>query len=596
MGNISSYIGTNKEIKLNEVQYIIRNTIHNIMKKQIYKPEIEIDPETNEKNTVYKYLDMDKMESYQYKSYYLPYDYINKYLKLNKKEYYLLLFRIIQVYVEGYKINDALYDMYLNKEEKLTSLSNLFYENKKYEKIGEKCNLNNVVNILDNTKKVEFGVVIQVNEEKEIFEKFKNYYLKIHNSLDDYNKYYKILDNMKFTLPTHVVTRNNIYYLNNIEMNDEEYFILFTFFTFLILNCKKNNLFINFALYDNSNPNANSDSAHKNMLFLQKKYDLFYRINEINIYHYEPHGTESGFSYKEMDIENIYEKISKRIKILKNNLLYNKFLININFIPKKAVCKLGAQALTASEDIGYCMIFSTFWYNCFLNVLDNINQYDNKYSYKLNFLDKLSNIPVEEWINEIDYNITLYKEFEVKYPQTEYEINKLLSLMKYVIIEDFKSLKNNLNIKSVNTSENFYNYIKKQILYSIRNNNKKTFKIEDFFEMYYEELKKLNLNSNLLDSIKNKKNKLKTAEYFSIFVNFAKNLYKMLSYNNREDIDKYINKDDRKNISNYIVNDTFFEFVKRFFENRPRHTADGNQNKFYEINVLEEKNISQNKN
>lgn len=107
-------------------------------------------------------------------------------------------------------------------------------------------------------------------------------------------------------------------------------------------------------------------------------------------YYYDPEGYKSG-NY----LNKIYEIIE--------NLKYNKAEKSIEIKTIHELCPLGIQGQLKDKDIGLCTVYSHFWFECFVETLSIINNYN-----KLHEKDKMSS---EEEI-KIQYgDFTKYTEY-----------------------------------------------------------------------------------------------------------------------------------------------------------------------------------------
>ena len=80
-------------------------------------------------------------------------------------------------------------------------------------------------------------------------------------------------------------------------------------------------------------------------------------------YYYDPQGYKSG-NY----LNKIYEIIE--------NLKYNKAEKSIEIKTIHELCPLGIQGQLKDKDIGLCTVYSHFWFECFVEILSIINNYN----------------------------------------------------------------------------------------------------------------------------------------------------------------------------------------------------------------------------
>lgn len=600
MGNLSSITqglpyNPNKTSSDN-LDNLIKNTIHNLVKKQIYKKQLITKEDTKQTYHIYKYLDLKKINQYQYNEYYLPVDKTkNEYAKLNKKEYYLCLFRLVEQYVPSVNINNVLYSLYLNKSDSFTSLNTQIYHSNKF--VDNKyCNIEIKI-LLDSNNNYKFGIVIPNTEDILQNKDFENYFFNLDTSsnantkINNYNKYINILSKNKIrysyiagtTVPEYM---SNFYYTEN-SSSDDENFIILAIILYYIKNCNSDYIFSNLILdYTEKSTPTPSTYSHRNKLFIQKIYDMFNNLNNVKFFHYEPHGYGSGFSYSTMNIDYIYNMFTNKIISLKKNSFFNPFLVNFDFDSKGAVCLRGPQSISAKEDIGYCTVFSTFWFNCFINILDNINTFDKlqKSNIKvLNYFKKLlSNMPIQDWIGKIDETITnLSTDFKVEYPTSQYNIEKVIKTMKYFIINDYTDniitdkffinsvIQNKIINYGINTNnfnigelhELYYEYIKEEILRNYKSTNPKI-SIEEFFNLYEKVLETNKVSTDNINKIMSLKYNLRNVGYFNVFVEFAYKLFD-LSYTNN-----YFTENDKKLLNQFTIDPLFYDFIRRSFSNK----------------------------
>ena len=135
-------------------------------------------------------MDLKKLEDYQYKKYYLPVDISqHKYAELDKREYYLFLFRMISDHIPSFNINNVLYSMYMDKNDKFTSLNKDVYKNDRFNRydIAQKsernfCNLEIYIQYTKDNYK--FGIFIPKTQDIINDVNFKNYFLKLEGNVN----------------------------------------------------------------------------------------------------------------------------------------------------------------------------------------------------------------------------------------------------------------------------------------------------------------------------------------------------------------------------------------------------------------------------
>lgn len=157
MGNLIDYFKTNKkdleELGLSEtdtkndrlyiIDKIIKNTVIKTAKKLLNKKIISYD-NTDTIKDENEYFDIEKLNDYFNTEYYITKDKSkNEYYYLNKKEYVLLLFRVIEHMIPDISINDVFFRDFYNK-----NLSILSKDNQYLEPIY--CNLDIKINYIKN--------------------------------------------------------------------------------------------------------------------------------------------------------------------------------------------------------------------------------------------------------------------------------------------------------------------------------------------------------------------------------------------------------------------------------------------------------------
>ena len=561
MGNIKSFFIKNIEdfTKLLEdpeetIDKIINNTVLKIAKKQINKRSFSYDKNTRKLIETYDTYNLKLMNDIQYKKYYFPKDIsINEYYEDSKDQFALELFRFVEHSIPSYSVSNTLFSIY-NKNKNLVSVfgENFYKANKDYFRETEFCTMNIVVYSEHNT----FIIQIPKSKEIELLNNFEKYYLKLNNNLSNFNSIKNRLKtaNVYSGKPNEVV----YYYINYFDYNimnqfdvDDTY-AFFIFFYFIINTCNNNFMYCNLDM-------QHQTDAHRNKLFLQKIHEPRYgKLDLVNIYHYEPHGKNQGFSFQTINIEQIYKKISymvrETIRIKDPNQV---FLSKISFHTQSASCLIGPQTLTADVDIGYCSVFSTFWYNCLLNVIDIINFFDNKNQdnyIKSKLRRKLSDVPIENWIRKIDIAITNIKyNFKINYPQKKYKIPEIIKNRTYMIIDDYNFVENYINKLYIPDPNEYVNKLNNFMLQKYNKNEEITF--SDFLQDYLRFIEKILIKNisqqekiNILNQIQNDFNKMRTLDYYNLFVCYALNIYDLVNKT------EYVSDEDKKEITNAFMN------------------------------------------
>lgn len=562
MGNIKSFFIKNIEdfTKLLEdpeetIDKIINNTVLKIAKKQINKRAFSYDKNTRKLIETYDTYNLKLINDIQYKKYYFPKDIsINEYYEDRKDQFALELFRFVEHSIPSYSVSNTLFSIY-NKNENLVSVfgENFYKANKDYFRETEFCTMNIVVYSEHNT----FIIQIPKSKEIELLNNFEKYYLKLNNNLPDFNN----IKNRLKTANVYSGKPNEIvyYYINYFDYNImnqfdvEDTYAFFIFFYFIINTCNNNFMYCNLDMQSKTD-------AHRNKLFLQKIHEPRYgKLDLVNIYHYEPHGKNQGFSFQTINIEQIYEKISYMVReTIRIKDPKQVFLSKISFNTQSASCLIGPQTLTADVDIGYCSVFSTFWYNCLLNVIDIINFFDNKNQdnyIRSKLRRKLSDVPIENWIRKIDIAITNIKyNFKINYPQKKiYKISEIVKNRTYMIIDDYDFVKNYINKLYIPDPNEYVNKLNNFMLQKYNRDEEITF--SDFLQDYLLFIERILIKNisqqekiNILNKIQNDFNKMRTLDYYNLFVCYALNIYDLVNKT------EYVSDEDKKEITNAFMN------------------------------------------
>lgn len=592
---------------IDKIKRITRNTVEKLVKKMLYKPTLV----KTEKGyaTDYRYMDMRKLKSYQYQKYIIPYDVEdNRYIVLDKKEYYRILFRLFATFVHRISIHSVVHNMYKDRMEMLTTLNRNTY-NKINDSIYNKFDI--YVHEYDKLDKFDvnerFGIIIPNVNSEIIFNEFKTH--MISKKILNEKKINNLIKNMKRTLHSFIIKdepdedepdedetdedepqskydekdyTSTFYYYeivnNDIDKNALNIYMIISLITFMIIK-SPDNLFVVGMTKKKTRKNEDNEittQSHQNELIIQKIYDHD-KLKKIMFHNYEPHG------YVNMLLdENIFDNF---VKYTDKFLDQDNELVQFEYHLKTATCPFGPQFYSKTEDVGYCEIISFFWYLCFLNVLENIKLYDNYITLNnIKDVQLLSTIPLSDWIIFVDESITaMYYMLSVQYPKDKYSTDKVITTMKYFIDNDFTDNEEyiklflydninkfkdiiNININnfreiekklisdkqhllenSFSISKKIYFIIIQHIILDIaksENINKITF--EEFFILYEKALFRIGVDEKTIKTIIEKKNKLRNAGYFNIFVEFA---YYIFEYMHRTE---YLKEQDKK-----IINEIF---------------------------------------
>ena len=145
--------------------------------------------------------------------------------------------------------------------------------------------------------------------------------------------------------------------------------------------------------------------------------------NNINIYYYDPHGTQDSFSYN-VGVPEFLIYLVKQI-----NIFYPQLNVKIDF--KYSGCLIGLQSYTNQYDIGMCESWTLFWMFLVSKTLDYV---------KKNNL----NLTIEQWLPLIE-----------KYFTQEVEKKKIYNLLISFISQ--------LYIEFNNKNKKFNNYVKTRL-------------------------------------------------------------------------------------------------------------------------------------
>lgn len=544
MGNSKSLLGYTIQQFKNIVETpevsidkIINNTVMKLVKKQVNKLTYSYNKDTKKIIPNYDIYDIRLEDELQYKKYYFPSDIINnEYYEDNKDQFALELFRFVEHSIPSYSVSNTLFYMYnIKKVDFLSTFSKEFYENNKdFFKQTEYCSIYIRIDA-DNNR---FILSLPKTKENDIMLEFEKFYLNINNDIDQFNNIKNtLLTSRDIISPVPSDTSYDVlfYYVNYYDSNNlnqfdiDKTFAFFTFFNFIVKLCDSTFMYSNLTMYI-TDKTTNKPDAHRNKLFLQKIHDDNGKIERINIYHYEPHGSKYGFSFNTVKINEIYNKLTYIVnETIANKDKTSQFVNKITFNTQQASCLFGPQSLSAGLDIGYCTVFSTFWYNCLLNVIDTINLFDkkNESNYiKMKLHKKLSDIPIEKWIHKIDKAITDIKSnFVINYPPNNYDLEYILKNKKYMLEEDYKYIQNIFyKSKNINNLQDYIDNLDKFI--SGKNITKLTF--NDFFNEYIEFLKDVIMyhdKDKIIEKLKEDFYKMRKLDYYNIFVSYALRIY-----------------------------------------------------------------------
>ena len=597
---------TKKELsKLEKIKKIIKITINKIVDKQLNKKNII--ENKNGEYIVEESFDIDKINEYFKNEYYIPYD-DKKHFKLNKKEYILTLFRHIEQYIPTSNINNILIEELISEKNSIISTKNCHFI----------IEFEYIKNLDSNKDEQNMYILVPLKYSHVLVNEYIKYLLNYYKNEDEISHFIKLL------VKNHDVSNYMENYnfsrfkldINTVDLDLK--FVILSFFIFLVKYCDKKYLFYSLDLsFKDKTQESQINGEHRNGLFIKKNYSNN-KLTSIDIFHYEPHGTKPrtgiSFSYDKFEVDEYYKKIDSIIDSLKQNTMYNNFLVDINFNSKEAVCEIGIQSVSREEDIGYCTIFSSFWVYSFINILNTINKYDNK------FLENLSDVPIKDWIKEIDIAISSIKDnYNIKYSkEIKYKFKDIYMLKNQNIEEDIIYIKSKLpNYEDLTYDiddkfEELLNRMKDNmhILITIDEFYDEYYKILDNFYNFYIELIKdfkekdiyINILNKLIKNIKSKKYKLNTLEHFSIFINYAYNLFEKM----HNPIDEYKkkfpeeNKENIKILNEFINDDNFIKLIDRIMKKNLVNIEDNNSSAIFNLkynkNIEKDKEDKNNKN
>ena len=544
MGNSKSILGyTIQQFKYimetpdKSIEKIINNTVMKLVKKQVNKLTYSYNKDTKKIIPNYDIYNIKLEDELQYKKYYFPVNILNnEYYEDNKDQFALELFRFVEHDIPSYSISNTLFYMYNTKKvDFLSTFSDDFYEkNKDFFKKTEYCS----IYIRIDADKNRFILSIPKSKENDILSEFEKYYLNTNNDINQFNNIKNTILKSRDTItiiPSETAYEVIFYYFNYYDYNNinqfdiDQAFAFFTFFNFIVKLCNNTFMYSNLTMYI-TDKKTNKVDAHRNKLFLQKIHNEQGNIDRVNIYHYEPHGSKYGFSFNTINIDKIYDKLTYIVnETITSKDKTSQFINKITFNTQQASCLIGPQSLSAGLDIGYCTVFSTFWYNCLLNIIDTIGLFDkkNESNYiKMKLHKKLSDIPIETWIHKIDKAVTDVKHnFIIEYPSNKYDLDYILKNKKYMLEEDYNYIKNILyTSKHIN---NFQDYINKlsNFIYG-KNMNNITF--NEFLDEYVNFLNDIIMHSDkekIVDKLKTDFYRMRKLDYYNIFVCYALKMY-----------------------------------------------------------------------
>uniref|UniRef100_A0A6C0I5I5 Uncharacterized protein n=1 Tax=viral metagenome TaxID=1070528 RepID=A0A6C0I5I5_9ZZZZ len=561
------------EINKNPLDFInklVRGVVYNLIKKQIYKKEIDVD-----NRTVQYVYDIDTLMDIQYKKYYYPTDKEDEFYEMNKDEYCLAMFRLINFESYGINISDILQRMMINTKDNISFINSVNYKLTKEEineinycsyaltmfkeyDVNTKQEKKKKINI--HIPKQKFDVILRQYEEN-IKLNYQDYYRKYIESgkinileallYNEQNQSYHTNSRISFYLYYEDYKINN-----KTKIKKDKYFkyigfIFFSFLLFMLKLCKHNYITMStgilLANVDNTKVDKIQSQSHANMIIFQiTKNDKVVGIQ------YEPHGTKDGFSYDTFKISEYFDVINKySIQCKEIDGDFPEFVIK----EKVAVCPIGIQSsnIIGNYDIGYCSIFSLFWYNCFLDIIQNIKRIENKYN-----INTLSNIDIQLWINYIDHYMTNSKNnIILKHGDTKYDYNILLNVYQSVFKEHYKKYKIFKVVDSYSEYSEMINmYFEDEFIDGVEH-----ITISEFIDMYYDNVllvllrKQLKLNNDIIINTSDNRYKMNNIEYYNIFVNYA---YNMISYIMSS---PYLEKE-RELLNKYSQKNTFINILK----------------------------------
>ena len=550
--------------KLELIKKIIKNIITNSFYKTICKK--------NKKDKWiidFKKIDNDKKYIIQINN--------KENITYKKKQYILVLFRLIENLLPSFSINDVLFDQYINKKNNnYTILSS----GNKYTK-PVTCNIYLRMQRRGRSGYV-FSIIVSKFKNDDIIKKYEKYLTETYNN-NFANEIVNILNENK---KTEELIEGYPFFLYSIEFdnktNENFNISVFLLLQFFMINCDTDYIFssLNIIVYKEISNGVFYDKNteytkinHRNKLIqiaavkeAEAEKESEKELYKISVYNYEPHG-KFGISNVDLDITNFFKLFNEKIRIANKDLdkLITKYdiehkypkLVSYVLYKKDVSCEIGSQMLASTEDIGYCTIFSTYWYNVLLNVLSVINAYDNLLLTKHKKYDnkyKLSSVSITYWIKSIDEEITNLRKEDVEYDDNEYNIDFILDIADGMLEEDDEKygIFGNHTDDWEKNKIIFKNNLKKNIIKLNKNSNELTFR--NFLRLYgkivldiadgMERDEKEELISNLY--------KLKNFSYFSIFVNYAYGLFEIIHKNNYITIKQYKLLDEFSKDPNYF--------------------------------------------
>ena len=554
------------------IKKIIRKVVYNLVEKQINKKVINKDDGIIE--TIY---DLESIYNLQYNKYYYKIDNEDEYYEMSKDLYYIKLFRMIDDYDLNITIIDILQKlMIINTEIKnipfINSIDNniLKYKNKELN-----CTYNLEFKKTFNEKKQkdfykQISIEMSMDKYNTVIKEFTKYFEEKYPSFYKkhiYNKKSKTFKrNLKLSdfLNTMSIPVNNISLRFFVDYDtfeqfntgdiipEEEYenyiFVFFSFFTYIIKNCKSNLVLLNLGInYSIKKEKSITNYPHRNIIIFQNIKETNNKEKIIG-FHYEPHGFKKGFSYKNFNIVDMFKTINTYSKLCTK---YDSNFPEIIIHDKIAMCELGPQGISNKYDIGYCTVFSVFWCNCLLNTIETIKIIENKYN-----INSLSNIDITNWINTIDENLTtIKKNYIIKYSNKKYNIEYLFKVKKYLFQEHYDKYK----LKNIFSTLDLYISDINKVFKTV--NNKLTLTITDFLDIYYDKYLVNLINNSVTEQKKNikiildSKYKMGTLDYYNIFVNYIYNLIELILSS------KYF-KEQKDLLNKYSQNDIFKKIIE----------------------------------
>ena len=247
-----------------KIKRIIEHVVKNMADKQLCKTLLYRDSNNILKSK--KVFDLELLEE-KNKEFRIPYD-ISKdeYMILNKKEYVLFLFRIIEQIIPSININNIIgsklniYNTDMNRE----------YCNRIVLRFKYLETINNTNDLY------HFRLVIPEHLNDNLIQEYEKHLSNNYNSTEISN-FIQILKNNSIKEGYIKTYESRVYQFDMYTANNDLKFSILSLFTFLIILCKNNFLFIGLNLdYQHANI-PNSTESHRNELFVQKEYKTIFK-------------------------------------------------------------------------------------------------------------------------------------------------------------------------------------------------------------------------------------------------------------------------------------------------------------------------------